>query len=376
MIYHVLTEAEPFSEYFGGAISRWVANVLRDDERGKVVCPWADSSWGFPPDRIVDLSRLNKYRAWLKIFHHRMAIDVRLMFLRSALKSFCQGLNKGDTVYIHNRPEYAISVGEICRRKGIKIVLHMHNSHLLALPLRYQRFLNVDALVFCSEFLRSEAPQCTAGLRESVVIPNGADETSFFPAWKSNPNNGDEPVILFVGRLVPDKGVHVFVEAMRLLKQDGVEACGRIIGDTKFGHNKTSSYVDALKKNKPENVEFIRYISGGALGIEFRNACIFCCPSVFNEPFGMVNVEAMATGLPVVASAVGGIPEVFREGGGVLIPAGSASELATAIRGLIQDPKKRRELSEQGYRAFQKHYRWQLVRSQYHDLIGSVSASA
>ncbi len=376
MIYHVLTEAEPFSEHFGGAISRWVANVLRDDESGTVVCPWADSSWGFSPGRILGLRRLRKYRSWHRIFHHRIAIDVRLMLLRRALKSFCNELNKGDTVYIHNRPECVISIGNICRRHGIKIVLHMHNSHLVSLPIRYQRLLDVDALVFCSQFLKSEAQRCTGWAREAVIIPNGADEASFFPVRKTNSTSGDKPVVLFVGRLVPDKGVHVFVDAMRLLKANGVEVCGRIIGATDFGYNKTSPYVQELKKTKPENVEFIRYISGDALGIEFRNASIFCCPSVFNEPFGMVNVEAMATALPVIASAVGGIPEVFSEGGGVLFPAGSASGLAAAIEVLIRNPGKRRELSEQGYRSFQKRYRWEQIRSQYQDLIGSLSASA
>ena len=90
----------------------------------------------------------------------------------------------------------------------------------------------------------------------------------------------------------------------------------------------------------------------------------------------MVNVEAMATALPVVAAAVGGIPEVFRNGGGVLFPRGSASELANEIETLVLNPAKRRELSQQGFRSFQKHYRWREIRSQYQNFVSSLSATA
>ena len=73
------------------------------------------------------------------------------------------------------------------------------------------------------------------------------------------------------------------------------------------------------------------------LAAEFRKAQIFCCPSTWSEPFGMVNVEAMATALPVIATAVGGIPEIFQEGGGLLIPSNSPGALAAAIELLLKD---------------------------------------
>jgi spore coat protein SA len=376
MIYHLLTESEPFSEHFGGAISRWVANVLRDDEDTKVVCPWADGTWGFSSERIVSLIHLNRYRMFSDLFHHRRATGQRLMLLRYVFDSFAKTLKSNDTVYIHNRPEFAIALGELCRRKDVRLVLHMHNSHLLKLPESYRKRLRVDAFVFCSQYLRSEAADATHDFSRTVVIPNGADEAAFYPAGRVNEVENRTPVVLFVGRLVPDKGVHTFVNAMQVLNRNRVDVTGRIVGAAEFGRGGSSSYVSELKRQKPENVEFLSYVSGEALGSEFRGADIFCCPSVFNEPFGMVNVEAMASGLPVVASAVGGIPEVFREGGAVLFTRGSKTELADAIEDLVRNPEKRRELSRQGYLSFQKNYRWQTVRAKYRDFVGSLGACA
>jgi len=84
----------------------------------------------------------------------------------------------------------------------------------------------------------------------------------------------------------------------------------------------------------------------------------------------------MATALPVVATAVGGIPEIFREGGGLLIPSNSPRDLSTAIESLLRDSQKRLLLSSEGYRAFQKRYRWEQIRAQYRGLVDSLCGAA
>ena len=78
--------------------------------------------------------------------------------------------------------------------------------------------------------------------------------------------------------------------------------------------------------------------AGKALAEEFRLANIFCLPATYNDPFPLAILEAMASGLPVVSTKRGGIPEAFVEGGGVLVAPSSARELADAIQKLAFDP--------------------------------------
>jgi spore coat protein SA len=376
MIYHLLPESEPFSEHHGGGVSRWVANVLRGDEASVVICPSADATWNFPQSRLWIFPDLRKYLWWGKRVRYGKVYSLTLRLLRSVLAPVVAKLQKGDTLYIHNRPEFALAASAMCRKKGARIVLHLHNSHLLSVPERYRPRLNVDALVFCSQFLKNEAGEAADRAKIAAVILNGADEKCFFPATAANLKSPSHPVVLFVGRLVPEKGVQFLVEALRLLQEKGLNVSGRIIGSTGFGHDRSSEYVDGIKRDLPANVEFSKYVSGQALAEEFRRATIFCCPSVGQEPFGMVNVEAMATRLPVVASAVGGIPEIFRFGGGILVRPGSAQEIADAIESLLKSPAKREELAQTGYEVFKTHFRWPQIHSEYLKLIQKVEFAA
>jgi spore coat protein SA len=375
MIYHLLTESEPFSEHAGGALSRWTANVLREDDNSMVVCPWADSSWDFTPSRIWQLPGLREHAKYFQRLRYHTALRFRLWQLKQVFRPLVARLHQGDVIYIHNRPEFALALRSSCARKHASLVLHMQNSHLRFIPKRFGRELTLGAIVFCSEYLQKEELDFTIKTGKSEVIPNGADESCFFPAAPAV-DTATNPVALFVGRLIPEKGVHVFVDALRILRANGVSVTGRIVGSPRFGTRESSEYVEGLRQTAPGNVEFGDYVSGPALGSEFRKAHIFCCPSTWNEPFGMVNVEAMATALPVVATAVGGIPEIFSDGGGILIPNNSPGDLAAAIESLAKDTNKRRQLASEAYRIFQRRYRWQQIRSQYQELIGSLSRPA
>jgi glycosyltransferase involved in cell wall biosynthesis len=82
----------------------------------------------------------------------------------------------------------------------------------------------------------------------------------------------------------------------------------------------------------------------------------------------------MACALPVVATQTGGIPEVFAEGGGILVPPNSEQELASALENLILHSAQRDELSRMGYASFQRNFTWQAVHQQYRNVIESLKA--
>jgi spore coat protein SA len=163
---------------------------------------------------------------------------------------------------------------------------------------------------------------------------------------------------------------------MRLLDKLGVNVRAKIIGGVNFNDNSGSPYLNGMHQNCPANVDFLPYMTGKPLAEEFRRSSIFCCPSTWGEPFGMVNVEAMASGLPVVASATGGIPEIFSRGGGVLVPPGQIPELAYAIKALAENEPERRRLAAQALTVFQQRFRWSVIREEYRSLLGTLEGVA
>jgi spore coat protein SA len=367
-IYHLLDEAESFSEISGGAISRWVANVLRNGNE-TVVCPSFDSSWGFPTDRLFRLpcwSRCNTVHPAL----YRSPWMVQRPIYLSVLRPLLDKLKSGDVLYIHNRPECADVLARIAEQRGISLVLHMHNSLLHPRSRKHLQALKHIPVVFCSEFLRKEVTSAYPDhFQKTHVIYNGADNNKFRPERRVRKS---VPQIIFTGRLVPHKGVHVLLGAMRILQSRGISATCAIVGGSTFGHNRPTRYVQKLEQIRPSNTELIGYRSGDDFASLLRQADIFCCPSIWNDPFPLAPLEAMASGLPVVASKTGGIPEALAYGGGILVPPDDQEALATVLQQLLEDALYREKLGSEGLRACRDHFLWDSVRHQYGSVIGGL----
>ena len=363
-VFHILPEAEPFSEFRGGALSRWVGNVLRHDEHSVVLCPSTDQTWGFSSDRVRCSSRLRKF-ARIRDAANRVPWQIRKLALRSLLAPSLRDLKAGDLVWIHNRPDFAVALTPFAHAAGARVVLHLQNSHLVTWPEDVVRDLVVDRLIFASRFLQREAEARYPEARHATVLYNGADDSVFYPARPEN----NTPVVLFASRLVPEKGVHIFLEAMRTLLTENIAVRGTVIGAAHFASKTKSEYVENLHRTAPANVEFHGYCVGKELAQRFRQADAFCFPPVWQEPFGLVNVEAMASGLPVVATRSGGMPEIFAEGGALLVNQNSVPELAGALRSIILNPSLRRTIAQQGYASFKKNFTWKTIYSKYRAIV-------
>jgi len=367
-VHHILPEGEPFSERFGGALSRWAANVLANDKTARILAPSSDGTWKMDSGRIHVSKNLRRYGQLVAESRDRIPLWLRKPLIAASLKSIVLEAAAGDVVYVHNRPGFAAAIESAYPHRQFKLVLHMQNSHLLHQPKEFAQC--ADLTVFCSEFLMQEARKHVGEIR-SALIPNGADGSYFFP--DNLHGSTDPPTVLFVGRLVVAKGPHVLMDAMRILQKRGTCARAVIVGSAAFGDDKQTSYVRGLRDSAPSNVEFRPYATGVKVADEFRQATVFCCPSVFEEPFGMVNVEAMACGLPVVASAVGGIPEVFREGGALLVPSSNPEKLANALDHVLRNRDLRTQLAAEGQRSFRKNYTWDVVRRKYLDALALIA---
>jgi spore coat protein SA len=369
-IYHLLDEAEIFSEKDGGAISRWAANVLREGPE-VVICPSFDSSWNFPPERIYQLPNWSLTDPIHPLLY-RMPWTLQKKAYLFVFRALLQKLKRGDLLYVHNRPAPAAALATVARQYGVQIVLHMHNSHLIQANRGQLNALRKTPIVFCSEFLKREVHTALPDHFESThVVYNGADGRKFRSAKR---DRNSAPTIIYTGRLVPYKGVHVLLDAMRILENKKINAKCQIVGGAGFGSSNPTRYVRKLRRRRSTNTELVGYVAGEGVAELLRDADIFCCPSIWNDPFPLALLEAMASGLPIVASNTGGIPEQLAHGGGIMVPPNDPEALAAALERLVNDVPYREELSDKALVSFREHFFWTGTRKQYERVLqGLVS---
>ena len=373
--FHILTESEPFSEQSGGAISRWVANAVRADDASIVLAPSADATWRWNPSRIRVVTGLTGYKQFCSQGGHRLPWMIKLKIIARLLDRELADLKAGDTVWVHNRPEFALALQPFIAARGARLVLHLHNSHLVDWPPRIIRALKVDRYVFVSHYLQNEALNKYPDLQGTCVMHNGADGILFHEAPPERPDNA-VPVVLFAGRLVPDKGVHIFMDAMDTLAARKVPIEGRVVGGAGFGASAPTDYVRKIQSRPSENVRLLPYCSGEELAEEFRSADIFCLPSIWQEPLGMAPIEAMASGVPVVVSRSGGMPELLQFGGGIAVERGSSDALADALQHLAINPALRRQLGKEALTSFRDNFTWDAVYRRYLSILNFDSSPA
>ena len=192
--------------------------------------------------------------------------------------------------------------------------------------------LRSDVVICNSNFVRDVFARDFVG--KSAVIPPGVDASEFRPGGHERP-----ATILFVAHLdtgMEFKGLGTLLEAVAGLIADGIEVTLEVVG---------SGQLVPLYRNKaaalglgPDRVRFSGHLSGQDLVDAYHRSSVAALPSG-NESFGMFLAEAMACGLPVVASRTGGIPDVVVEGEtGLLVTHGSVLELSNALRRVVGDP--------------------------------------
>ncbi|MFI5413244.1 MAG: glycosyltransferase family 4 protein [Candidatus Lutacidiplasmatales archaeon] len=201
-----------------------------------------------------------------------------------------------------------------------------------------------------------------------VVLPNGIDLQEFAhpPARQGSPTG---ITVLFVGRLSPgQKGLESLVRALAQVPAE-LDVHVRLVGEDWGGAEQVREWAKRL--DLAGRVQILGPVSRAALLQEYANADLFVLPSLF-EPFGIVLLEAMAAGLPIVATRVGGIPEVVAEGRNAsLVPPADPTALAEAIRTLASSERTRREFSTAGKELVQR-FSWERLGPRFVALFEGV----
>ncbi|MGH7385495.1 MAG: glycogen synthase [Candidatus Rokuibacteriota bacterium] len=193
-----------------------------------------------------------------------------------------------------------------------------------------------------------------------VVIHNGVDAEAFArtEGREALARHGVlPPYVLFVGRISEQKGIFQLLEAARALPEGVTLVLCASSPDTP----ELRSRLEAAVAGRPE----IRWINAMLPVPEvvqlYSHAAVFVCPSIY-EPFGLINLEAMACGTPVVASRVGGIPEVVVDGEtGRLVEPGDTAALGQALRLALADLGRARRMGEAGRRRVEAHFSWERI---------------
>jgi phosphatidylinositol alpha-mannosyltransferase len=200
------------------------------------------------------------------------------------------------------------------------------------------------------------------------VIPNGVDLTRFQRAmpvarWQDGKRN-----ILFVGRLEPRKGVLDLLKAYRILRTTGFDCRLLIVGS---GPQEREARRYVLTR-KLRDVEFLGRVSDAERDQLFRTADVFVSPATGRESFGIVLLEAMAAGAPIVASDIHGYKGVVRRGReAMLVPPRSARAVAAATGDLLRDDELRARMSEAGRRRAED-FSWRQVTAKVDEYYGFV----
>ena len=228
----------------------------------------------------------------------------------------------------------------------------------------------VSHMVTLSEF--SRAYYAVEALPASV-IPYGVDTHVFAPGepdqkLRDSLGIGPDMRVLFsLQRLEPVKHVEVAIDALNLLVRSGMEDTVLLIGGTGRARGQLNRQV--AEKGLKEHVRFLEFVSKEALPRYYALADIFVFPSIF-ETFGIVLLEAMAAGLPVVAASASAVPELVIDGlTGFLSEPLSPESMANRLRILLENEPLRREMGQAARERAVKCYDWDKLVIEYEDLF-------
>ena len=236
-----------------------------------------------------------------------------------------------------------------------------------------------DTVIAVSQGMKSDIVKLFDIDSEKIkVIYNGIDTNEFkktlnpeiLVKHEIDPNT---PYVLFVGRITRQKGIIHLVNAVKYINPDVQIVLCAGLPDTKEIGQEMKAGVDALRR---KNVIWLqKMLPREELIILYSHATVFCCPSIY-EPFGIINLEALACSTPVVASAVGGIVEIVNHGvNGLLVefeqhnespfeavnPEQFSKDLATSINRILNDSTLRNNMGQAGRETAVEKFSWKNI---------------
>ena len=289
----------------------------------------------------------------------------------SSFKTFLESVKSNDLIHVHGHPYLSsFLAAKIAKRYGKPLVLTQHNTFieynniwdtaekLNDLAIGKQVIKDADKIIVVSNATRNYVLSLGADPEKTVVLHNGVDLNRFkpLPEVKSEMRKklgiaGDADVVLTVRRLVYKNGIDTLLESAEIAVKKNPKLVFVVVGKgPDFGEVKERIAQLGIQRN----FRLTGFVSDEDLPFYYNVADLFALPSKSGEGLPLVALEAMACGLPVVATNVGGTPEVLSADYGKLVPPNSPVSLAEAVlefsrKDLATLKKKLRTMVEQKY---------------------------
>jgi starch synthase len=327
-------------------------------------------------------------------YHHRpdTALDGANPALRTLSVDLSMAAATGQVDLVHSHTWYANMGGHLA--KLLHAVPHVITAHSLEprrpwkaeqldggyrLSLWVERtsYESADAIIAVSEGMRTDVLDCYPMLDPDRVhvVHNGVDTAFYHPVSESDALtelgiDPQAPTVVFLGRITRQKGLAHLVAAAHELDPDAQLVLCAGAPDTPQIAEETRAAVAALEFTRPGVFWIQQMLDPAVVRQLLSHATVFVCPSVY-EPLGIVNLEAMACGAAVVASDVGGIPEVVADGlTGLLVPydphdiKAYQHGLADAVNRLLADPARARAMGAMGRERAYREFSWPAAAEQ------------
>ncbi len=337
-----------------------------------------------------------KSKKWGEIFGENPEGYLKVLEVFSEDLSLLKEKINGDIIHVHTwYSNLAGVLGKILFDVPLVITLHsieplrVWKENQLKEGYNLSRWVekfaveNSDGVIAVSTSMKEDIKRIYKVPEEKLeVIFNGIDSNFFKPTFNKNillkyGINPDIPYILFVGRMTRQKGIDLLLEVFKKLP-DGIQLvmCAGA-PDTEELRLEIENEVYKLKQKKRDLIWIEKMVPKSELVVIYSHANVFCCPSVY-EPFGIINLEAMATETPVVASEVGGIREIIENGKeGFLIPIDVlddpmkgfnvlnrmeyVEEFGNKILFLLNNPEVAMRMGREGRKKVLKKFSWEMV---------------
>ncbi|MBI4744263.1 MAG: glycosyltransferase family 4 protein [Actinobacteria bacterium] len=282
---------------------------------------------------------------------------------------------KPDIINLHFSDSAALYILLLKKIFNLPIVVSVHGNDIQKFPKEsyIYRWLTVnllrraDFVTACSKSLLEDAIKLEPSIRDkSIPTGNGIDLSEFDlkDIYKT-----ERPYIFSFGRLEHKKGFDVLINSFKIISKKFPDFDLIIAGDG-AKKDELQNLINNLDLKK--QVKLMGMLPRREI-LNLLNGCeVFVCPSRI-EPFGIVNLEAMAAGKPVIASKVDGVPEVIEDGvNGILVEPENVNQLAESIINLLKNGDLRNRLSVNGRKIVEEKYSWEVVGERYFDLFKSI----